>query len=309
MKFRAWLDRGQWANDLEKLREATGKTMETLLREQTRLLVRDCIMLTPPCEKRPALGRYKIAARLKEQFEIGKKAVVRDVMRIFVPHESRKVFSITGRKKNDDFANRLAKIAVTGDVGTLNKTLKAARYQSSGSAYSKIAKHADMQDHKDRYLGRGRVKWKNNRVLLHDGNAQPFNPTYGEPEGWKTNSSVARIAEALIAKVGLAKAGWVEAAKALKLPLPAWIKRNAKGAGVFRVEGAGTPKVSITVGSTVPYMQEIGGSLRIVERAWEERKTNLRLQQHITRHGKHHGLFKTSRIKRTPKTEPAQEQA
>ena len=302
MKFKAWLDKGQWANDLEKLREATGKTMETLLREQTRLLIRDCILFTPPCESRPSNQRYKLSEALEKQWLIGKKAVIRDVMRIFVPHESRKVFSIRGKKKNDAFANELAAIAVTGDVGTLNKTLKAAKYQSSGSAYSKIAKHADMQDHADRYLGNRRVKWKNNRVLLHDGNAQPFNPSYGEPDGWKTNASIRSICEQLFQRVGTAKAGWVQAFQKVqegfkrKMGLPKWIKQNAgKAGGIYRAEGIGTPKVSFTVGSPVPYMQGIGSRLRVVERAWRERQTNLRLQARITKHGRAHGLFKSGK--------------
>ena len=224
MRFFARLEMGRWALDMQRLKQATGKTMEELLRAQSRLLVRDCIVLTPPCEKQVPLRRYNLPAVLKAQKSIGDKAVIRDVMRIFVPHESRRVFSIRGNKRGDKLANQLAKIAVTGDVEKLNKTLKAARYTSSGGTFAKITKHAEMQDHADRYAGNGKVRWRNNRVLLHDGNAQPFNPTYGEPEGWKTNASVRQIVETLTERIGTAKSGWVKAAMALKLGLPKWIK-------------------------------------------------------------------------------------
>ena len=41
-------------------------------------------------------------------------------------------------------------------------------------------------------------------------------------------------------------------------------------------------------------MQSKGASMRIIERAWAERKQNIRLQASISKYGKKHGLFKTT---------------
>jgi hypothetical protein len=308
MTFKARVDVGDWANQVRRMMEATKQTMEEVLRGQAKLLVRDCIVMTPPCEKRVPLRRYKLKARLDEQFKIGQKAIIRDVMRIFVPHDSRKVFSITGKssstnkdRRRDKLANYLAEIAITGDVGKLNRTLITSRHTTTAGTFSKIAKHADLVDHKDRRKD-GKIAWKGNRVLLHDGNAQPYNPGYNAPDGWQTNASIRSIVEALSVRVGMAKAGWVDAAKAMRLSVPRMLSKVNQGGGIVRVETGGAGKVSITVGSTVPYMQSIGAKLRIVERAWEERKANIKLQASITKYGRKRGLFvRTNKSSKGPK--------
>jgi hypothetical protein len=100
----------------------------------------------------------------------------------------------------------------------------------------------------------------------------------------------------------MAKAGWVDAAKAMGLSVPRMLSKVNQGGGIVRVETGGAGKVSITVGSTVPYMQSIGAKLRIVERAWEERKANIKLQASITKYGRKRGLFvKTNKSSKGPK--------
>lgn len=286
MNFRAYVDQGLWATEVRKLAKVTGKTIEETIRAQARLLVRDCILLTPPCPK-TSTESGSFGSRLKEQLRIGQKAIAKDVRRVFVPAESRKLFSIRGSERGDRLARQLAKIAATGDVGKLNEVIDAAGYGSRGNKFSEITRGATRDKLMSRRTDDGKTNWKGRRVLIHTGKALPYNPEYETSRGWAVDASIQALVMQLSQRIGRAKAGWAPAAKQLKLGLPKWIKANAKGGeGFLKIEGEGTPKIAVTVASTVPYMQRKGAAMRIVERAWAMRHKKIQTQRRAFQYGK-----------------------
>lgn len=66
------------------------------------------------------------------------------------------------------------------------------------------------------------------------------------------SASVNQRIKAAQAHVGLAKAGWMAAARGLRMSFPKWIERHSTP-GIWRPRGEGTPTFLITMGNSVKF--------------------------------------------------------
>ena len=272
MKIRADLDRGAWTNQLRKLSEVMGQTMDEAVRGQARLVIRDCIRLTPPFTAKP----YKpYTESFKAQLKAGERAVQKSVLRVFRPANAFWVLSTNREGGKDERAKQAATYAKRGDIGGIRKLFFDSKPMQRLIAVERAANpHTyDMTRGRD-----GRPPRKFGGIMIHKGTV----PTWGNRRGKKgvtKYGGIDAIYKDKVAKLGIAKAGWLDAADKLGLPAkdcPAWVRKHkgrASGGSVYRfVEGV---KAMVICGNGVPYIQKSGATLRIAQTALKNREQNL----------------------------------
>ena len=275
MKITAMIDRGHLANQINKLAKVMGQTVTETVRLQARLVTRDCIKYTPPF--RGGKGNYGPATEsFASQYAAGAGAIAKDIRRVYIVANEHKI--LTTAADDPRMANYVSKIAANRDAQKLRGLFK---FGDLGRA-REIMNAADAKHHdtfrRKTSSGRGRVHGKSS-VLIHEGPV----PTYHAGQGGAPNryGGMRALYEAKCKLIGLGKAGWLEAAMKLKgrskLWSP-WIKRHRSKAArhsILRWEGEESQRPVVTVGNSVPHVQQAGYEMRIVERALRDRKRNL----------------------------------
>jgi len=265
--IRAMIDRGHWANQMRRLNSALGQTMEETLNGQAKLLVQDCVKATPPFTP----GK-NFSESLAKQKAVGERAVHRDLARVY--REAGGIKSLTQGR----LAKRIAKLVMRGDEAKAVEELKLSRINVVGIERRATRAYVEKQRNK-----RGQVPYRKNQVtLIHDGTIPEFIASAFNDKNRPSDPILTELLEERLARVGNAKSGWDLAAQNLGLKLPKWIKRQkGAGFGIFRREGKGI-KQAITVGNGVPYIQDTGRELGIINWAMRNRVRNIEKQIRMT---------------------------
>jgi hypothetical protein len=230
--------------DLEKVIELTGRAAGVVIRQEGKLFVEDCIALTPP------FGNAPSTENSKAQEKIGKAAVARDISKVFQPlTKIRAVESPT----NTALAKRIKKLVRARNFDALTAILKNLGFKNI-----RILERAEGSYHIAARDSRG-----------HVGKRAALNFVFNAP-------SVNQYIRKEQNKVGFAKAGWCQAAAALKAKVPAWIKKHAGAAGSVIDNTRDKLNPHIIVANEVPYIQKAGQDLRIIQRALDSRRVNLK---------------------------------
>jgi hypothetical protein len=257
----------KFAQDIKRLAQLTRKTAPDILKQAARAVVADACALTPPTTNNP-LGAAGLNRKLtslpgnsKAAEEQGKKAIARDVNRLFIPVDqflSDRVVRAAGIQNSESVARRLKRMVSAGrwfDADKLMRKLKLKYYPAE------IAKNATV-DLLNKYRdANGRIRRQGARrqgILIANERSMP---------------RVIRIKQKL---VGTAKSGWRKAADMVGLRLPAWIRKH-DGTGIASASNS-PDKPEFTVGNAVRYIQRAGREEKIMERAIGNVRRNLPLQ-------------------------------
>lgn len=261
------IDRGHWANQMRRLNAALGETMEETLAGQAKLLVQDCVKATPPFTP----GK-NFSESLAKQKAVGERAVHRDLARVYREAGGYKPLT-SGRA-----AKRIAQLVMRGDEVKAVEALKDARIHVAGIERRATKGYIDQQRNK-----RGQVPYRKNQVaIIHDGTIPEFIAAPFNDKNRPSDPILMELLDERLARVGNAKSGWTIPATALGLKLPRWIKKQrGAGLGVFKREGKGI-KSAVTVGNGVPYIQETGRELGIMNWARKNRERNIEKQIRMT---------------------------
>lgn len=277
MKPTIAVDTRDFSRGVAAVMAAKKQSAKQVIYTQGRLFVQDAIRLTPP------FGRAAFTESFRIQRVVGENAVRRDVRKVFKPIEELPVIAnpqneqlglaialaagVTGTRVNAITRNRNSvqldpkngKQTVIRTKTSMHKVLRRAGASLStlqklldraGLTY-KVAETVDPSLHKSARNYRGRVR----KVA----------PTY-----LTKTSSLNRYEREVVGHVGKTKSGWMKAAEALKVAVPAWIGRHAgKVTGLFLDETEKT-KASITIGNLVTYSNSFF-ELRIIQSALARR--------------------------------------
>ncbi len=220
----------------------TRKTVPEFLKDQARLLTRDLIKLTPPTSKNPFRESFNV------QKKTGEKAIELDVKTVFHPLDGVNIMSGPRSKS-------LWKLARAGRFSELKSVLVSA-----GLRVVSIAKEVDGGLYKRiRGTGYGRRLRRNKPMGNLVVNA----------------ASIKQFIEGRKKLLGISKAGWLVAARALLVRgIPAWISRH-RGQGEF-IDRTGRGTVAeVEIRNNVPFLKN---EQRIVDRALRERTRAMRVQ-------------------------------
>jgi hypothetical protein len=245
MKPTFQLNTSEFAATARRLREVKRISVEKLITDQSRLLTRDALRMTPP------FGPNSITESFQVQRRIGQAAVRRDIARVFKPISS---FSLVASPKNPKLAKAIQKAVRRKDVAGLQIILQRIGPQVKVLLQPDPALHASARGH------RGRVRKGHQPALILD--VRALKRYQAEKES----------------HVGKTKAGWLPAAEALRVGgIPQWIKAHSGAtAGLVRIERTRSG-FFITVGNLVPYSGDFG-PLRIIESVIGHRVRAMRIQ-------------------------------
>ena len=228
---------------LTELGREAKKSAAEILRQQAKLLVQDCIKLTPPTSGKGG----EMGVSIKTQEKIGKRSVERDINKVIGALQELNIWKGT---KNNGAAKK-----------AINKAIKAGDFEAAANVIghdkkrSKVASTIPKDYHKRFHTSRGRVM------------KSPPDRLYVLSKGIKK----AYIQEAQ-QSVMKGKAGWKKAA--IKLGVKGLIssitKHRAAGL-VLDATRASSPTPKITVANLVPHIQASGQSLRIMHYAMANR--------------------------------------
>ncbi len=240
MALAAKLELASFERQVRELARLSGRTIDQELDGQGRLLVRDCVTLTPPFTP-----GSNFTDSLAAQRRVGIKATSEQVKKAFGDLRKLKMY-----EADTAVGRRLRKLAREGRYEDLRQLLDRLGIKVSG-----VARAATSEDHKRARNARGRVPKDPKRVFVVN------------------ERSIAALVRQKTKRVGIAKGGWTKAAQGLGLKLPNWITKNARG-GVF-TRGKDPAKPYLVVGNVVPFIQQSGAELRIMDRAMKNRLRNL----------------------------------
>jgi hypothetical protein len=247
------LDVTRLNEDLRAFVASTGRDLARAIRDQARLLTRDLIGGTPPFGKhafRRSSNDLGAGESYNEQRKIGEAAVRRDVRRVFQPFA--KYAAYVGKKfNNPKLEQYLLKLGRQSDTDQIQRIFKKWMW------HPKIKTTATRPDHIARRDRRGRVKRATNTFILDE-------------------RSRVNYEKKAITSVGKAKAGWLEAAKALGLGgIPNWISRH-NSPGLFQDATAHFANPSVTIGNLVEYASEM--PIFVFQAALENRIRSMRIE-------------------------------
>jgi len=271
---RLTLNKAKYEGAVRQYMRELHKTGVEELKRQGKLFVEQCIKLTPPYpQERPLVSTER------EQLRVGQGAVIRDLQKLFKPiSKDVKIprgiqgvqwpkFKIHGKNpvENARLQRSIDKYARAGDTTALDTIFKRLKVRYSG-----LINQVDAQLHKMRRNRRGRVTGKKGFFLVSD------------------TDSIEYYLGKKLANIGVAKSGWKKAYYALGgKKLSNWISRH-NGAGVYRPGFTNPNLLFVDVGNAVPFIQEAGRELQIIDRARASRARNLavelkKVQAHLAR--------------------------
>jgi hypothetical protein len=221
-----------------------GGSLQELLLQQTRLVLKRCVDYTPPFSVgrlSKMLGKkwgsnakeaFKAAELSSSAYAIGRRRVATDIQRIFTPVRSLRIY---------DKSKKLQKAVEKKDKEVI-KLILGPKWASI-----EILDHVDPAVHQMQRNRRGNVRRKPiQKLVLGKASVQNY---------------VAKRSKL----VGFAKSGWKTACLRFGHPLPKWVSRH-NGPG-FGIDESGSEVCRTVIGNRVSYMQRKGRELRIIELA------------------------------------------
>ena len=275
MKITAFIDRVDLRQNLEKLSRVMGQTFHEVVKGQARLITRDCIKRTPPFTGQK--GQFKPNTEgFPKQLKAGENAIRNDLLRVFRPANTFWSLCVDKDGNKGALAKAAAKFARRGDLeGLKNLPFKSPFLRSIVG----IQRTADPTYYESwRNNSRGRPPIKSKGVLVHRGTVPTWESTVGK-RGVTNYGGLSKIYKAKVARIGLAKAGWLTALNRLdgtaKMSAR-WINRHkGRATGFLRWNVSQPAFPVVTVANTVPHVQQAGQERRIVENALRDRMRNL----------------------------------
>ena len=191
-----YLDTAQWEEAVQDLLRLQPQNVSKLIKDEAKLLVRDCIKLTPPTTG----GKGVMSESLKRQEQAGQEAILGDLKKVIKDVTELRIYKNPKVKKWIDraFKNhdwQLVLDIVGGGEG--------AGMQVPDNFHEKYRNK------------NGRVR-SGGRFFIKD---------------TKAKSKLMSYASKVFKRIGKAKAGWIPAARKLKLAKRHWIKYIARHAG------------------------------------------------------------------------------
>jgi hypothetical protein len=215
-----------------------GGDVKEAIRQEAKLLARNCVGFTPPTTRSP---KVDVAAWAKQK-KAGEAAIEKDIQKIFIP------VSQVAEKFNDRaLGARIKKYAEGGETDKIEAVFKDLKIKG------KLLKEADLETHSKSRGASGRTLKRFYIIEIE--------------------KSIKALAALLKKRVGFAKAGWKSAAQSLGVTLPNWITRhNAPGSIQIRMN---TENPSITIENAVPYAQKHNATAHVIQRALNLSAENL----------------------------------
>jgi hypothetical protein len=215
-----------------------GEAVGVALKQEGKLLVRNCAGFTPPTTNAPKVD----VANWSKQRRAGEAAIQRDIENVFLP-----VTKIADRFNDKKLASRIAKYAEAGEDEKIKAVFKDLKIKGQ------LIKDASPDVHKSSRGSNGRTLRRTYIV--------------------QAERSIKALIGILKRRVGFAKAGWKPAARGLGVTLPAWINRHsAPGAISIRLN---TAQPSITIENAVAYAQKHNQTANVIQRALNLSAENL----------------------------------
>lgn len=251
MKPRATIDASKFRNQLRAYVKFTRAGWGEGIRKQARLLAKDLIKATPPFAGRRG-GKGTFRQSWKVQKDTGTRAVARDVTRVFSPALPASVLNrLPDREKTR--AKRYLRQGKHEELATMLYRLSGGH----GNAPSRnIVRQASRALHQQRRDSNGRV-------------------TKGATVYVQRPASIRRLIRSRQKDVGKWKAGWMPAARALRVKgIPKWISGKA-GAGYYR-DKTNALNPYFLLANTL--RGESGRNLRIAKAALQNRERSMRTE-------------------------------
>lgn len=237
------VDYSQFDKAIRRVIDETGRAAGKVIHQQARLFVRDAIKYTPPTGKAP------ISESFNAQKKAGEQAIKNDIGAIFRAADELDVISNPSSKGARAAVNRFKR---TGDAAGMQAFLRAIGINAKVEQALTLGLHSA---HRSRATGRTLRGQAHHHLIMQK----------------KTINSVTKI---LLARVGMAKAGWLVPARALGVDVPNWISRHSGQAGLFRfTENA--KGITIEMGNSVRYAQKHDDKNRIIQRALNRRAESM----------------------------------
>jgi hypothetical protein len=247
---------------LNRYWKVVGGDLGDLLRQQTGLVVRRVIDLTPPFSStrlERMLGSGKGSFGNFQARTIGERAVERDIRRVFIPVSELKDWQKSVKFRKAQAAN---------DTETIAKLLKGKFH------FDRVTVDVDAEHHKKSRSHDGRVKRKPHQHLV------------------LVSENIIKYVKRRQAQVGYAKSGWNEAHRKFGVRLKAlsgWIKAH-HGAGFAedQTRNRSANDMYTRIGNSVPFIQRKGRELRIMERALADqtKALNANVERILRNHAK-----------------------
>lgn len=232
----------EFQRELRNLYPLSKKSGREFLKQEAKLFVRDVTKLTPAMGGN---GDGPTVQSFNDQRRIGRQAVANDINRIF--HPANKATQIVDNIRNAKTRNDLRQYMVRGQYDKLKTAFRRMNIHFVDTATAEM--------HRQSRNSRGRTVGGKHFLVLEE-------------------KSIPKLITLKQKMVGLAKSGWVKAARSLGLQLPKWISDKA-GTGVY-LENFSATRDTILVGNTVGFIQSTGARLGIIERALKLRAQSMR---------------------------------
>jgi len=209
-----------------------------VLKEQAKLLTRDCAKLTPPFSK--TVFGNPAAEPFSAQLKIGEKAVKNQIASLYY---SVKQLDIVKNPRNPEVKAATTWMIEQGNFEVFKNYIKSEKVQNWITATASEKDHRKFRDRRGRVRKRVRVA-----VFFED--------------------TIDILLQLKLSHVGKAKAGWKTAAAKFGVSLPGWITRHSTaGSATDDTENPTNP--SITIQNLIPYASELASDpeTRIIQRA------------------------------------------
>lgn len=239
-----FLDTGEWEMAVRDLMKVAKTKLGKVVEDEAKLLVRDCIYLTPPTTG----GAGIIKESLKKQQQAGEKAVTNDLKKVVKNVTQLQMYKNPKVKKWLDRAFKNHDWALVMDI--INDKAGTAGMQVPSGFHEK---------HRNK---RGRVK-SGPRFYVKD---------------TKNEAKLKAYANEVFKRIGKAKAGWLPAARRLKVAARdriAFISRH-RGNGRIAMKTKNTPDPFVYVANMVSHAQKHGREERIMAVALKYRTQSIR---------------------------------
>lgn len=239
-----FLDTGEWEMAVRDLMKVAKTKLGKVVEDEAKLLVRDCIYLTPPTTG----GAGIIKESLKKQQQAGEKAVTNDLKKVVKNVTQLQMYKNPKVKKWLDRAFKNHDWALVMDI--INDKAGTAGMQVPSGFHEK---------HRNK---RGRVK-SGPRFYVKD---------------TKNEAKLKAYANEVFKRIGKAKAGWLPAARRLKVAARdriAFISRH-RGNGRIAMKTKNTPDPFVYVANMVSHAQKHGREGRIMAVAMKYRTQSIR---------------------------------
>ena len=239
-----FLDTGEWEMAVRDLMKVAKTKLGKVVEDEAKLLVRDCIYLTPPTTG----GAGIIKESLKKQQQAGEKAVTNDLKKVGKNVTQLQMYKNPKVKKRLDAAFKKHDWALVMDI--INDKAGTAGMQVPSGFHEK---------HRNK---RGRVT-SGPRFYVKD---------------TKNEAKLKAYANEVFKRIGKAKAGWLPAARRLKVAARdriAFISRH-RGNGRIAMKTKNTPDPFVYVANMVSHAQKHGREGRIMAVAMKYRTQSIR---------------------------------